>query len=538
MSLIEHVFPPEIMNKREELLISALTECAGAYWDFNVTRNMIIGTPVLIKDGEEQPLHEMLGLSGDCSYTDMIDDLGSRLSPEEQPTYFTFLDLKHLELCYKNGKRQLSHTFWAKDHHDKPILAEQHVILYNDDSTGDLLAFAYIKNMEALAQLARTEKEARIQAEKANKAKTTFLFSMSHDIRTPMNAIMGFSDVIEKNSGDQVRVLDAVRKVKEAGSVLLNLLDDVLNVSRIESGKAILDMAPLDLDDLMGSLRSLYGSDMKAANLNFSIESHFKDNIVVGDITKLLQIFINLISNSLKFTPEGGTVSVRAEQTAPETYVFSVKDTGIGMSPEFQKHAFDEFERERTSTESGIKGSGLGLPIARKLVKLMNGDITFSSQPGSGSEFIVKLKLQKTDHLETDDDLKKDMKIDFSGKRVLVAEDNDLNREIACVILTEMGLDVETAVNGVEAVNKISHSTPGYFNLVLMDIQMPKMDGYHATSEIRRLVDTRLSSIPIVAMTANALDEDRIEAFENGMNEHIAKPIDLEKLKRVLVKFL
>ncbi len=538
MSLIEHVFPPEIMNKREELLISALTECAGAYWDFNVTRNTIFGTPIEVINNVEYSICENLGLPKDCSYTDMVDCLGSRLSPEEQPAYFTFLDPKHLELCYKNGKRHISHTFWSKDILGEPMLAEQHIILYSDDSTGDLLALAYIKNIEPLAQLARTEKEARIQAEKANKAKTTFLFSMSHDIRTPMNAIMGFSDVIEKNSGDQARVVDAVRKVKEAGSVLLNLLDDVINVSRIESGKAILDMAPLDLNDLMGSLQSLYGSDMKAAGLSFSIESDFKDNIVVGDITKLLQIFINLISNSLKFTPEGGTVSVRAEQTEPETYVFTVKDTGIGMSPEFQEHAFDEFERERTSTESGIQGSGLGLSIARELVKLMNGEINFNSNPGSGTEFIVKLRLRKTDHLEAGGDIHGDMKTDFSGKRILVVEDNDLNREIACVILTEMGLEVETAVNGVEAVNKIAHSAPGYFNLVLMDIQMPKMDGYHATSEIRRMVDTRLSSIPIVAMTANALDEDRIEAFENGMNEHIAKPIDLQKLKRVLLKFL
>lgn len=538
MSLVEHVFPPEMMNKREELLIGALADCAGSYYDFNVTKNVILGTPIQVIDGVEYSICEKEGLPPHCAYTDMIEHLGSHLSPEEQPAYFTFLDPKHLERCFENGKTHISHTFWSKNVLGNPILVEQHITLYKDNTNGDLLALSYLKNMEPLAQLARSEKEARQQAEKANKAKTTFLFNMSHDIRTPMNAIMGFSNIIEKNCDDEARVLDAVRKVKEAGGVLLKLLDDVLNVSRIESGKVVLDMAPMDLNELIRSLKSLFSSDMKAFGINFSIESNFRDNIVISDITKLLQIFINLISNSMKFTPSGGTVTVRAEQTAPETYVFSVKDTGIGMSPEFQEHAFEEFERERSSTESGIKGSGLGLPIARKLVKMMNGDIDFTSKLGSGTEFIVKLKLKKTDRLETDNDIPKDMEVDFSGKRVLLAEDNDLNREIACVILTEMGLEVETVVNGVEAVNKIANSEPGYFNMVFMDIQMPKMDGYHATSEIRRMVDSRLASIPIVAMTANALDEDRIAAFENGMNEHLSKPIDLQKLKRVLIKFL
>lgn len=538
MSLIEHVFPPEMMEKHEEILISALSECAGAYYDFNVTQNIILGSPIQVIDGVEYSITEKTGLPPHCPYTDMVNYLGNRLSPEEQPAFFTFFDPRHLEKCYENGKHHISHTYWSKDILDNPILAEQHVILYKDSTNGDLLGLTYLKNMEPLDQLARLEKEARQQAEKASKAKTSFLFNMSHDIRTPMNAIMGFSDIIEKNCNDENRVLDAVHKVKEAGGVLLKLLDDVLNVSRIESGKAILDLAPMDLDELMKSLQSLFESDMKAADIRFLIENNFQDKIVVGDITKLLQIFINLISNSLKFTPAGGTVIVRGEQTAPETYVFSVKDTGIGMSPEFQKHAYEEFERERSSTESGIKGSGLGLAIARKLVELMDGEIDFNSKLGYGTEFIVKLQLPKTDHLESDGELQKDSKIDFSGKRVLLAEDNDLNREVACVILGEMGLEVETAANGVEAVNKIAHSAPGHFNLVLMDIQMPKMDGYHATSEIRRMVDTRLSSIPIVAMTANAFDENRREAFANGMNEHISKPIVVEKLKRVLAKFL
>lgn len=538
MSLTQHVFPLEMMEKHEEILISALSECAGAYYDFNITQNVILGTPIQVVDNVEYSINEKIGLPPHCPYTDMVSFWGNRLSPEEQPAFFTFFDPEHLKKCYENGKSHISHTYRSKDILDNPILAEQHVILYKDCTNGDLLAVTYLKNLEPLDQLARKEKEARLQAEEANKTKTSFLFNMSHDIRTPMNSIMGFSEIIEKNCGDENCVLDAVHKVKEAGSVLLKLLDDVLNVSSIENGNAILDLAPIDLDDLTKSLQSLFDSDMKAANIDFSIEGSFQDKIVTGDVTKLLQIFINLISNSLKFTPEGGTVTVRGEQTAPETYVFSVKDTGIGMSPEFQKHVFGEFERERSITESGIKGSGLGLAIVRKLVELMGGEIDFSSKPFRGTEFIVKLHLPKADRLEEDSELQRDTNVDFSGKRVLLAEDDDLNREAACGILREMGLEVETAENGVEAVDKIADSAPGYFNLVLMDIQMPKMDGYHATSEIRRLVDTRLSSVPIVAMTANAFDKDRREALANGMNEHLGKPIDLEKLRRILVKFL
>ncbi len=537
MSLIEHVFPPEMMEIREEQLITALSECAGAFYDFNVTKNMIIGTPIQVIDGEEYSIHDKIDLPPHCPYTDIIKFWGNNLAPEEQPAFLTFFDRRHLEKCYESGKLHVTHTYRTKDALGNTMIAEQNILLYKDVTSGDLLGLTYVKDMKPLDILVRKEKEARIQAEKASRSKTSFLFNLSHDIRTPMNAIMGFADIIDKNTGDEERVKDAIRKVKEAGDVLLKLLDDVLNVSRIESGCTSLDLAPMNLDNLWESIQSLFGTEMKNADIQFTMESHFYDKIVMADNTKLLQIFINLISNAQKFTPAGGSVTVQGEQVAPETYVFSVKDSGVGMSSGFQKRAYDEFERERNDSNTSIKGTGLGLSIVQKLVELMSGQIELRSKLGCGSEFIITLRLPKSEYIPliNTSDLSD---ADFTGKNVLLVEDNDLNAEIASVILQEMGFTVDTAVNGLEAVEKVKDSVPGQYDLILMDIQMPKMNGYEATREIRKLDDKGLASIPIVAMTANAFDNDRQQALINGMDEHIGKPISTDKLKKVFVKLL
>ncbi len=536
MSLIEHVFPPEMMAIREEKLITALSACAGSFYDFNITRNVIMGTPIQVIDGEEYSVHDKIGLPAHCPYTDIVKYWGSRLPPDEQPAFFTFFDRRHLEKCFDCDKDHITHTYWTKDVLGNPMLAEQHIHLYKDITTGDLLGLTYIKDLKPLDVLIRKEKEARIQAEKASRAKTSFLFNLSHDIRTPMNAIMGFSNIIEKNCGDEARVRDAIRKVREAGDVLMKLLDDVMDVSRIENGRTSLDLAPMNLDEFWNRLQSLFGTEMNNSDIRFSMESNFTDKDVMGDMTKLLQIFINLISNAQKFTPPGGVVTVHGEQIAPEMYVFSVKDTGIGMSSGFQKRAYDEFERERNDSDNSAKGTGLGLSIVQKLVELMSGQIELRSKLGCGSEFIITLRLPKAEY-DSANSASELPETDFTGKNVLLVEDNELNAEIACVILQEMGFTVDTAVNGLEAVDKISNSMPGEYDLVLMDIQMPKMDGYQATKEIRALPDSRLSSIPIIAMTANAFDDDRRKALLSGMDEHIGKPIDTEKLRKVFSKF-
>jgi CheY-like chemotaxis protein len=379
--------------------------------------------------------------------------------------------------------------------------------------------------------------------EKANKAKSSFLFNMSHDIRTPMNAIIGFTQIARTHISEPLTVSESLEKVEHAGTHLLKLINDILDMARIENGKMELVPAPCNIKEAVKQTREMFVEDMYHKKIKFSvIYENIEDENVVCDVTRIKQIEINILSNALKYTEPGGSVTYRIVQKGRDengcaVYELHFIDTGIGISKEFQKDIFGIFERERNSTQSGVDGTGLGLAITKKLVDMHGGTIELYSEEGKGSEFVVKLNLkiahdcndEKAENIQCSD-------VDFSGKRVLVAEDNELNREIANVILSEKGFDVEVAVDGIEAYNMVSNSSPGYYDLVLMDIQMPYMDGYIATKKIRALSDRDLAGIPIVAMTANAFDEDKAKAIACGMNEHITKPIDVKRLFDVLQK--
>lgn len=388
------------------------------------------------------------------------------------------------------------------------------------------------------------EREACLQAQNAQKAKFTFLFNMSHDIRTPLNAIIGFANIIAQNPKDEETVRHSVEKIQISGEVLLSLLNDVLDLTRIESGKTRLDLTAIDLNQAIENLGQLFAESAGQAGIEFSVQKDLQNSYVACDDTKMTSILVKLIGNAIKFTPSGGRIVFAIRQMGDvkdgcAEYEISVKDTGIGMSQTFQEHMFEAFERERTSTESGIKGTGLGLTIVKKLVDIMNGTITINSELGQGTEVLLCFRFQvaKAQDLEPKDLLDEE-KMLFAGKRILLVEDNMLNREIACQLLKSQGFTIEVAENGMIAVDKVAHSKPGYYDLILMDIQMPVMDGYRATQEIRGLNDRELATIPIIAMTANAFDEDKIKAFEAGMNEHVAKPYEIEKLNKVLRQFL
>ncbi len=382
--------------------------------------------------------------------------------------------------------------------------------------------------------------EALSAANAASQAKSLFLFNMSHDIRTPMNAIIGFADIAQKHLQEPEVVENAVTKIRTSSEILLNLINDVLDLARIESGKTTLDLTPTDLAADMENVRMLFEEDMEKAGIAFTMEQDLSDTHVLCDSLRINQILINLLGNARKFTHSGGKVICRVKQleeakdgTAP--YEITVEDNGIGMSEEFQKRVFDRFERERTSTVSGIQGSGLGLAIVKRVVDMMGGTIEVASTLGKGTTFTINFRLQVLDQEKVEKpqtDTREE--ILFEGRRILLVEDNELNREIAREILKEEGFEVEEAEDGTVAVEKVSHSEPGYYDLVLMDIQMPVMDGYTATREIRNLKDPRLSQIPIIAMTANAFDEDRKQALKMGMNGHLSKPIDVDSLLKVL----
>ena len=378
---------------------------------------------------------------------------------------------------------------------------------------------------------------------KANLAKREFLFNMSHDIRTPMNAIIGFTALAQTHIDDRGQVEDYLKKISVSSQHLLSLINDVLDMSRIESGKVTLEAKPVHLPELVHELRDIVQAVVSEKDLSLTLDTVGVENEdVIADPLRLEQILINVLANAVKFTPDGGQISLWIVQkdTAPAGYAdfeFHIKDNGIGMSEEFQKHIFEQFARERTSTVSKIQGTGLGMAITKSLVDMMGGRITVKSEQGKGSEFTISLRFP-IGEAKTEQTPPAAKASAFTGKKLLVVEDNELNLEIASTLLKEAGFEVDTAENGKVAVEKVEAASADRYDLILMDIQMPEMDGYEATRRIRALPDTKKAALPIVAMTANAFEDDRKNALRAGMNGHIAKPLDIPKLFQVLSELL
>lgn len=382
------------------------------------------------------------------------------------------------------------------------------------------------------------------RAEEGNRTKTSFLFNMSHDIRTPMNAILGFAEIARHNIGDMDRLADCIEKIQESGKHLLHLIDNVMDTEKIENGKVTLTEDCCNLEECMEKARNALQPEIDKKHLRFQIDtSAAKDKWVYCDSIRIDQILSNLFSNAVKFNRQGGSVWVTLTQNMCAiqeyaTYELRVKDNGIGMAPEFLSHIFEPFERERTSTVSQTQGVGLGMSITKNLVDLMDGTIQVFSNIGQGTEFVLqftfKLKEQEqiqSEQASSDESASAD---DFSGKRLLLVEDNELNMEIAQELLCEVGFLVETAQNGKIAVEMVRNSAAGYYDAILMDIQMPVMDGYQASREIRSLENKEIAGIPIIALTANTFDGDKKEALANGMDAHVAKPIDIGVLYEML----
>ena len=378
------------------------------------------------------------------------------------------------------------------------------------------------------------------RAEEASEAKTRFLFNMSHDIRTPMNAIIGFSDLLEKHLDDKEKVYDYIKKIQLSGSFLLSLINYVLEMARIESGKATLRTEVGDAQELLGALNAVFEPAVEKKRLKYNCTLDVEHRFIICDVTKVREIVLNIISNSVKYTPEGGSVTVQIKEIPWEkegwtAYRILVEDTGIGMGAEYLPHIFEEFTRERTSTESKVVGAGLGLPIVKALIDLMGGTIQVESERGKGSKFEVILPFEIASEEEVKDSyVKKEEKLynRSKEKRILLAEDNELNAEIAITILEENGFKVERAEDGCKCVELFSEKPAGYYSTILMDIQMPNMDGYTASRKIRGMEREDAKAIPIIALTANAFDEDRNKAFAAGMYGHIAKPIDVGRMVR------
>ena len=485
-------------------------------------------------------------LKHEGTYSKALESWHSMRLEQEAGTVDLSIDFFHT--LYKQGK-----TSWEQDYcqtvgSEKEPRYFRVVLLLSGNGEVLTSVTMAVRDITEIHQKELDEKEALRAAceasRQASRAKTNFLSNMSHDIRTPMNAIAGFTQILERHLDSPEILKDNIEKIKKSTQILLDLINDVLDVSRIESGKVILDEQPVNLIELTNGIAELIRPSVVKHGHHLVTSVHLPDGMFLGDSLRIQQILMNLLSNAVKFTPDGGEIQFSAwedqnENTRYQNIHFQVQDNGVGMSEEFQKHIFEPFERA-PQTEN-LQGTGLGMTITRNLIHLMNGMIELTSEPGKGTRFHVILPMkaasaQVPKALPEEEQM--DSIPDWSQKRILVVEDNELNMEITCTFLEETGVSFEKATNGKMALDMFERSPEGYYDLILMDVQMPVMNGYEATRKIRASVHPDGRKIPVIAMTANAFSEDIFAASQAGMNEHLSKPVELSKMYRVLWRWL
>lgn len=673
-----------LANRKERQYQVAIMSSSFCNCEFDLTKDLIEQDIIGKINDQSISFISQVDMTVPCKASEFFEKWKQYVLPESIENYSAVINTNYLLERFKQGDREVVAEFWSKGFGSELICVRQSYAMTRDENTGDIMVMVISKDITEQVRQQREQtqalQDALMQAQHANTAKTTFLSNMSHDIRTPMNAIIGFSTIAVNHIDNKEKVMDCLQKVLASSNHLLSLINDILDMSRIESGKVQIKEQECNISEIVHNLVTIIQPQVKAKQLELFIDTlEVTNEDVIADPLKLNQVFINLLSNAVKYTPAEGMLSFRIIQKRTfrhgyGEYQFIVKDNGIGMSPEFVKHIFEPFEREFTVTQSGIQGTGLGMAITKNIVEMMNGTINVESEPGKGSVFTVELelKLQDTEQTEikikelegmramvVDDDpnvcdstcrmlkqlgMRSDWttsgreaeyraktaieegdayhtfiidwqmpglsgvetsrkirgivgdeasiiiltaydwtdiqdeaksagvtafcakplfmsdlktilqavneltdkketvpewtKADFTGKRVLLVEDNELNREIAEVILEESGFLVETAPDGTDAVAMMSKAEEYHYDAILMDVQMPVMNGYEATRTIRQLPRNDVKELPIIAMTANALEDDKEAALKCGMNAHIAKPLDMEIFISVLQKFL
>ena len=674
-----------LADRKERQYRIAITSNSFCTFEFNLSQDLVEQDIVRVLDGRQISLLEKSGLQAPCKASECFEKWKRFILEESMEDYSATVNIAYLMERFEQGDAEVNVDYWSRASEGKQMCVRQSFIMTRDNDTDDIMVMVVSKEITEQVRKQREQtqalQDALMQAQHANRAKTTFLSNMSHDIRTPMNAIIGFTTIAVSHIDNKEQVRDCLQKVLSSSNHLLSLINDILDMSRIESGKVQIKEQECNISELMHNLVNIIQPQVKAKQLELFIDTfEVANEDVIADALKLNQVFINLLSNAVKYTPAGGTITFRIMQKTTfrhgyGDYIFIVKDNGIGMSPEFVDHIFEPFERETTVTQNGIQGTGLGMAITKNIIEMMSGTISVESEPGKGSIFTVELglKLQDTEKnaaqikeleglraLVVDDDFntcesvskmlkqlgmrsewttsgreaayrakiayeegdayhtyivdwqmpetsgvetarrirsavgdkapiiiltayewmdieeearaagvtafcakplfmsdlktvllatnnlgeKKEeeeaewTKADFGGKRILLVEDIELNREIAELILTEAGFLVEMAPDGTDAVAMVENSQEYYYDAVLMDVQMPIMDGYEATRTIRNLPREDVKTLPIIAMTANALEEDKEAALKNGMNAHIAKPLDMDIFISVLKEFI
>ena len=420
-----------------------------------------------------------------------------------------------------------------KETYEVHALAKSKVFMNPDHERIIITVFLNISNMVML-------KKALEQAKEGSAAKSAFLFNMSHDLRTPLNAIIGFSELMKSHWDDQEVSRNYLNKINESSQYLLSLINNILEMSKIESGKEELKEKPWDIYTSCDNLLQFFEPDIRQKNQTLNYSVNIQHNMILTDSLKIREIYVNLMSNAIKYTDAGGTISFSLEEIEREKglsdYKVIIQDTGIDISKEYLPHIFESFSRQRTSSESGVLGTGLGMPIVKKLVGLMHGTISIESEEGKGTTVVVSLPHR---YIIEEQEVKKvdDKEIDLTGKHILLVEDNDLNAEIAQTLLEDKGIKVTWVKDGLEAITMVKENAMDCFDCILMDIQMPKMNGFEACKVIRSLPDDR-NKLPIIALTANAFEEDRKACLDAGMSEHVSKPIEIQSLLQTIESVL
>lgn len=438
-----------------------------------------------------------------------------------------------IELRTHDGSLDFEVIINPKESYEVHALAKSKVFKNPNGERIIITIFLDVSNMVML-------KKALEQAKEGSAAKSAFLFNMSHDLRTPLNAIIGFSELMKSHWEDSKISRNYLEKIDESGQYLLSLINNILEMSKIESGKEELKEKPWDIYTSCDNLLQFFEPDIRQKNQTLNYAVNIKHNMILTDSLKIREIYVNLMSNAIKYTNVGGTISFSLEEIEREEglsdYKAIVQDTGIGISKEYLPHIFENFSRQKTSSESGVIGTGLGMPIVKKLVDLMHGTISIESEEGKGTTVVVNLPHRYIIEKE-EVDVVDDKEIDLTGKHILLVEDNDLNAEIAQTLLEDKGLKVMRAKDGLEAITIVKENAVDCFDCILMDIQMPRMNGFEACKVIRSLPNNR-SQLPIIALTANAFEEDRLDCLEAGMSEHVAKPIEIQSLLQTIESVL
>ena len=543
-SVIDDVYRKDLADKQREEFINGLADDYEAVFHVDFELNTI--ETVRMSDAY---LKRNPSLEQKMSYPAYVDAVSANIVTEDKASFIEALSHENVNREFKK-EDAFFHNYRIE--RDGNITYYQLKIIHTGKWETDKNFLIGVHNMDELtrAQVEQEEilEEAREEAESANRAKSTFLFNMSHDIRTPMNAIIGFNNMAIKNIDNREKLLDCLGKVDLSSQHLLSIINDVLDMARIESGKVTIEEERVIITEAATGLSAIVNQSVKDKNITFNVDfSKVQHNCVFADKLRVNRVLMNVANNAVKYTDDGGTITYKIIETKSykpgyASYEFIVEDTGIGMSEEFLEHIYEAFTRESTSTISGIQGTGLGMAITKELVELMKGKIKIDSKLGEGTKVSIHFDFRIADESFVESKSIEDLSSLLTDKYVLLVEDNELNREIAKDILEDMKMVVDTAEDGIFAVEKIVDLTKDEskrrYDFVLMDIQMPKMDGYKATTEIRNIDNKYAKSVPIIAMTANAFAEDKQKAIESGMNDHLAKPINIDDLVSKLVDHL